>query len=305
MTPLPASSDVELPPGTTHRDMDVVGILYHPHKPEAPLLAEDVQQWLQAQGHTAWVARGHDGEEEEARLRQKIPGTSLLVVLGGDGSTLRAARLAAAFQVPIFGVNMGRVGFLSEAAVDNWRRRLQQVLQGECWIERRLMLEGTIERDGRRRERLMALNDIVVGRGAQARVLRLNLYVDDDLVTTYTADALIVATPTGSTAYAMAAGGPLLPPQLPNFLVVPVAPHLSLDRAVILHEEAVVAIQVEMEYEAMVAADGQMTLPLNGRDRVVISKHDEHTSFVRVGRPSYFYHRLMERLGFWHPKSVE
>ena len=149
-----------------------------------------------------------------------------------------------------------------------------------------------------------ALNDVIVGRGAMARVLRLHLAVDGDPVTTYTADALIVATPTGSTAYAMAAGGPLLPPQLSNFLTVPVAPHLSLDRAVILHEDAVVSIEVEMEHEATVAADGQQTTPLQSGDQVLVTKHEDRTRFIRVGRPSYFYHRLMERLGFWHPKGL-
>jgi NAD+ kinase len=199
---------------------------------------------------------------------------------------------------------MGRVGFLSEAQPDDWRPRLLTVLQGGHWIEARLMLRGRLFREGNLVRSFTALNDIVVGRGTQARVLRLNLFVDDDQVTTYMADGLIIATPTGSTAYAMAAGGPLLPPQLLNYLVVPVAPHLSLDRAVILHEEAVVSVQVEMEHDAAVAADGQDSTPLQDGDRVVVSRHEDRTYFARVGRSSYFYHRLMERLGFWHPKHL-
>jgi NAD+ kinase len=285
--------------------MDSVAILYHPHKPEASNLAEEVKQWLAAREIDAWAAPAHDGPLVSEALAERVGAASLLVVLGGDGSTLRAARLAAPWGVPIFGINMGRVGFLSEAEPENWRSRLSQVMAGDCWIERRLMLHATLWREEKTVATFVALNDVVVGRGAQARVLRLRLYVDGDHVTTYMADGLIVATPTGSTAYAMAAGGPLLPPQLLNFLVVPVAPHLSLDRAVILHEEAKVAIEVEMDHEATVAADGQNTVSLRSGDRVVVGRHKDMTCFARVSNSSYFYHRLMERLGFWHPRKQD
>ena len=280
--------------------MDEIGILFHPYKEAARPLAAEVQQWLEARGVRVWSAPVQDGDLTESRALAQLSDSSLVVVLGGDGSTLRVARATAPYQVPIFGINMGRVGFLSEASPGDWEGRLEQVLDGDCWLERRLMLKAALLRQGAEEAHFIALNDVVVGRGARARVLRLRLFVDDDLVTTYTADGLIVATPTGSTAYAMAAGGPLLPPQLLNFLVVPVAPHLSLDRSVILHEHAVVAIEVEMNNEAMVSADGQFTVPLDDGDRVVVSRHEERTTFVRVGRASYFYHRLMERLGFWH-----
>lgn len=283
--------------------MNRTGIFYHPRKPEAKALGGEVQSWLEERGLSVWMAPGRNNEvPANGRLAAQMAKTDLIIVLGGDGSTLRAARSAAPFGVPIFGINMGRVGFLSEASPENWQGRLAQVLNGEGWLEERLMLKACLQRDGVTLAHFVALNDVVVGRGAKARVLRLHLSVDEDLVTTYTADALIVATPTGSTAYAMAAGGPLLPPQLSNFLTVPVAPHLSLDRAVILHEDAVVSIEVEMEHEATVAADGQQTTSLQSGDRVLVTKHQDRTCFVRVGRPSYFYHRLMERLGFWHPK---
>lgn len=285
--------------------MDVIGILFHPEKEASQAMALEVQSWLEALGLQTWLARGADHEPDGEVIAQRLPGTSLLVILGGDGATLRAARVAAPLGVPLFSINMGRVGFLSEAQLDNWQLRLKRVLDGDCWMERRLMLQARLQRQHECVAEFMSLNDVIVGRGAQARVLRLHLSVDGNSVTTYTADALIVATPTGSTAYALAAGGPLLPPQLLNFLVVPVAPHLSLDRAVILHEEAEVTIEVEMDHEATVAADGQNTTPLQDRDRVVVSKHADRTLFVRVGSPTYFYHRLMERLGFWHPKGLD
>lgn len=282
--------------------MERVTILYHPAKDEASSLAAQVHDWLEQRGVAAQVAAGDD--LHEPAVQAQIAASDMVVVLGGDGSTLRTARVTSCYGVPIFGINLGRVGFLSEAAPGNWRRRLAQVLDGQGWVERRLMLRAGAYRNSTRLVGYVALNDVVVSRGGQARVLRLHLYVDDDLVTSYTADGLIVATPTGSTAYAMAAGGPLLPPELLNFLVVPVAPHLSLDRAVILHEKAQVTIQVEMEHEALMAADGQQTVTLASGDRVEVTGHDDQASFMRVGTKSYFYHRLMERLGFWHPKGL-
>jgi NAD+ kinase len=150
---------------------------------------------------------------------------------------------------------------------------------------------------------MMALNDVVVSRGAQVRVVRFHLYVDGDHVTTYTADGLITATPTGSTAYSMAAGGPLLPPQLQNFLVLPVAPHLSFERPLVLHQEAIVKIRVEMLHEAIATADGKEAVYLSDGDEVLISKHRCMSSFARVDRPSYFYLRLMRRLSYWSRKQ--
>lgn len=274
--------------------MNRIGILYHPKIVEAEPLATEVGNWLQKRGLQTWIEINGDGDDLDALLVE----TDLLLVLGGDGSLLRAARVAMPHHVPVLGINMGRVGFLTEAQPDDWQGRLARVLQGDFWLERRLMAHATLWRNGRSLDQFMALNDVVIGRGAQARVLRLELRVDGDLVTTYTADALIVATPTGSTAYSMAAGGPLLPPQLQNFVVVPVAAHLSLDRALVLHEEAEIAIQVNMDHEATLTADGQQGVTLEDGDKVIITKHVDDASFVRVDNAGYFYRRLLERLGF-------
>jgi NAD+ kinase len=214
-----------------------------------------------------------------------------------------AARMAVPHEIPIFGINLGRVGFLSEARPDNWPEKLNRVLSGEYWIERRLMLRAEVVRRGDSLADLTALNDVVVSRGAQVRVVRFHLYVDGDHVTSYTADGLIAATPTGSTAYSMAAGGPLLPPQLQNFLVLPVAPHLSFERPLVLHQEANVKIRVETEHEAIATADGQDAISLQFGDEVNINKHSCDSVFARVDGPSYFYLRLMQRLSYWSRKQ--
>lgn len=279
--------------------MQHIGLLYHPQKAEAKPLAYQVGQWLSAQQRTVWIAPGRDDPDLSAQVVQ----SDLLIVLGGDGSMLRAARLSAPSQTPLLGINLGRVGFLTEATPTNWQNQLQELFDGNFWLEHRLMLSATCQRDNAPSINLVALNDVVIGRATQARVVQLELYVDGDYVTTYMADALITATPTGSTAYAMAVGGPLLPPQLLNFLVIPVAPHLSLDRAVVLHEKAVVTIRVLMDHDAALTADGQDSILLNNGDQVTISRYEHDTCLVRLGNSSYFYHRLMERFGFWHPQT--
>jgi NAD+ kinase len=273
--------------------MNHIGILHHPRIPNSKPLAREIGHWLLDQGVKSWIGSTWD----ESGINGQLSRLSMLVVLGGDGSLLRAARLSVSCEIPIFGVNMGRVGFLSEAQLDDWQERLTLVLNGEYWVENRLMLYASLLRNGQVVDTFNALNDIVVGRGQQARVVRFTLHVDDDMVTNYTADALIVATPTGSTAYSMAAGGPLLPPQLNNFVVLPVAAHLSFDRALVLHETAVIKINVKMDHEAYITPDGQHGISLQDGDTVIVQKNKNLIPFARVDTPGYFYRRLMGRLG--------
>lgn len=274
--------------------MQRIGILHRPHIAASRPLAEQISAWLKKRNVTHWLASSMDKDEVEAQ----IPDTSLLVVLGGDGSILTAARFATPHNVPLFGINLGKVGFLSEAQPDEWPEKLGRVLAGDFWQEERLMLHAALHRDGRLIHTFTALNDIVVGRGQQARVVSFQLCVDGDLVTTYTADALIVATPTGSTAYSMAAGGPLLPPQLQNFVILPVAAHLSLDRALILHEKAEISITVNMNHEAYITPDGQHGHSILDGDTVILKKDKHPCYFARVESAGYFYRRLMARLGY-------
>jgi NAD+ kinase len=279
--------------------MNQIGIVFNPKVPEAEPLSNAIGRWLVGQHRRVWICEINDINELEPRASR----LGLVIVLGGDGTTLAAARFTAPLGVPIFGVNLGRVGFLSESTAEAWQEELHQVLEGEYWLERRLMLEAKIWRESVQLTTMAALNDVVVSRGRQVRVVRFHLHVDGDRVTTYTADGLVIATPTGSTAYSMAAGGPLLPPQLQNFLVIPVAPHLSFERPVVLHQEAVVKIQVETEHGAIATADGQEAASLRDGDEVVIAKNSCDSVFARVHEPSYFYHRLMQRLSYWSRKQ--
>jgi NAD+ kinase len=276
-----------------------IGILFSTKISEAQPLASEIFEWLSSRQIDVWVG----SPDETVVVQEMVPNTELIVVLGGDGTTLMSARIASSFDVPIFGINLGRVGFLSEADPPGWETKLSRVLAGDYWLEKRLMLRAEVVRNNKKIGSMVALNDIVVSRGAQVRMVRFHLSVDGDPVITYMADGLITSTPTGSTAYSMAAGGPILPPQLPNFLVIPVAPHLSFQRPLVLHQEAIVKITVEMEHEGIATADGQDAFSLRSGDDVVISKHACDSIFARVDGASYFYHRLMQRLSFWSLKN--
>jgi NAD+ kinase len=269
-----------------------IGVLDHPKIPATGAVAEEISTALREWGVTVHRAKTWDTPALEAIM----PRVDLIVVLGGDGSTLRAARVAAPHGVPVTSVNMGRLGFLSEMTPATWREALARMIAGDYWLEPRIMIRAEVFQDTRQTSAHEALNDIVVSRGTLARIVRTEVYVDGSRLTTYACDGLIVATPTGSTAYALAAGGPILPPTLQNFVLVPIAPHLSLDRPVVLSQGSTVEIIVHTDHQAILTADGQNETTLQDSDRVIVRAGAHVAQFARVQPPSYFYRTLMSRL---------
>lgn len=269
-----------------------VAVLYHPMIEATRPVAESIHGWLAGRGLKSLLALTWD----ETEVRPMMSEIDLAIVLGGDGSMLRAARMAAGHDVPILGVNMGRVGFLTEVTPDNWQERLPCVLAGDYWIEERMMLRASATREGRLIGQYTALNDVVVSRGNLARVVQLLTEIDGDELTTYVGDGLIVSTPTGSTAYALAVGGPILPPELRNILVIPIAPHLTLDRAIVLSQGAHVRVHVYTDHQAILTVDGQFAFEMENGDEVDVKAGEEVSRFIRLGKRSYFYHLLLERL---------
>ncbi|MFQ5611465.1 MAG: NAD(+)/NADH kinase [Anaerolineae bacterium] len=286
------------PPATT---FTCVGILYHPKLPESRVMAAEMLESIEEIGAQAWVNSSWD----ETNNSLKIGQLDLLVTLGGDGSLLRAARMAADHGVPIIGVNFGRLGFLAEIQPSEWPERMGRIFRGDFWIEERLMLRARCLRHDRALGEYEALNDVVLSRGNLARVVRLPTFVNQSYLTTYTADGLIIATPTGSTAYALAAGGPILPPELKNFLIIPVAPHLSLERAVVLSRGDVVRVRVQTDHETTLTVDGQFEVELRDGDDIEIEASDKTARFVRLTDRTYFYRTLMQRLGWPHAPRRE
>jgi NAD+ kinase len=232
------------------------------------------------------------GALDDASLRKRLKDGNfdLLVAVGGDGTMLRVSHLCAPCNVPILGINMGRLGFLMQFARDEWHSALEQLLKGGYWIENRMMLRAEHNRSGESQGNWHALNEAVVTR-ASVRPVRLSACVDGMQLTNYVADGLIAATPTGSTAYALAAGGPILPPELRNILLVPIAPHLSFDRAVVLSEGTSVSITL-IGGDAVLSVDGQIPIGLAEGDSVDVRAGEYTAQFVRFGDPGYFYRNL-------------
>lgn len=271
--------------------MKIIAILYNPHTAQAPSLADEIAAWLERQGRQTRI-----GPTDDAPTALECHGVDLLVTLGGDGSILRAVQAAAPCGTPILGINLGRVGFLTEAKPAEWQGVLGRVLAGDCWIEERMMLRAVARRDGEVLGQADALNDVVIGRGGHAHMVRLRVEIDGGYLTTYSADGLIIATPTGSTAYALAAGGPVLPPEARNSLLVPVAPHLCLASPILLAEESVVRVAVTDERPTLLTADGSVWAGLEDGDEVTVESSPHVARLVRVRERGYFYRTLVERL---------
>ena len=271
-----------------------VGILYHPKLAESRVMAAEILEFIENLGASAWVSSSWRDED----IKDHLQDLDLLITLGGDGSMLRAARLTVGWRTPILGVNMGRLGFLTEVQPAEWPVHIRQALLGEYWIEERMMLHAEHRRDGELINTCEALNEVVISRGQMARVARLETYINGGYLTTYTADGLIVATPTGSTAYALAAGGPILPPELENFLLVPLASHLSLDRAIVLSKGASVNVLVSADHTCILTIDGQLEIEVEDGDEVMMSASPSVGCFVRLQEKNYFYRTLMNRLGW-------
>lgn len=263
-------------------------VMAYPKMPEAFAEAQAISSFLKKKGLDAPYGSLYD---EELRKRVRNGEFDMLIVLGGDGSVLRAGHLCAPSGVPIFGVNLGRLGFLIQVDRKDWREYFEKLLNGEAWIENRMMLRAEHTRAGESLGHSNALNEVVVARGQNLRPVRLTALVDTRQLTSYVADGLIASSATGSTAYALAAGGPILPPELRNILLVPIAPHLSVDRAVVLSEGSSVSIVVRSE-NAVLSVDGQPPTPLMEDDCVNVTAADVTAQFVRFGDPGYFYRNI-------------
>jgi NAD+ kinase len=245
-----------------------VGFAYNPTIEAATELRERAAGWLEMKGLEHWACPA----EDRATLHRELPSSDVLIVLGGDGTFLRAARAVIDDDVPLLGINVGKVGFLSKGEASSLERVLGQLVAGDYAIEPRMALEGRIHRvgGGPDGERLLALNDIVVARGSLARVVRVEVTIDGSHLATFIADGLIVASPTGSTGYSFSAGGPILDPTARNLVVTPIAGYLSTIRSVVVRPIAVVRCRILDAHEALVSIDGREDLPIGVGDIVEV-----------------------------------
>ncbi len=239
-----------------------------------------------------WSLASHALDE----LGQHLEHTELVLVLGGDGTILSVARAAAVSSVPLLGINFGRVGFLTELEPHEVEKQLPLYLEGDCWVDERAMLRAMLEANGASEE-FLALNDIVVVRGALPRVVRIKVWVDGHFYNTTIADGMIVSTATGSTAYNLAAGGPVLYPQVRGSVITPIAPHLAADRSLILDPGATIKLQIFTDgQDGVLSADGQINRMLNDGSLVSVTNSPYTTRFLRRRPPTYFYQILTHKL---------
>jgi NAD+ kinase len=217
----------------------------------------------------------------------------LVIAVGGDGTVLRAGHWCAPLGIPLLGINEGHFGFLVELEREAWPQMLPRLVSGEYRLEERMLLHVELWRGGKIAGAWEAINEALVGRGRTARPVHLAAHLDGDLLTTYVADGLIIATATGSTAYALAAGGPVLPPTLRNLVLVPVAAHLSMERAIVLAEGASIRVELQRGEDAVLSVDGQEPVDVQMGDWVELRASEHSLRFLRFQQAAHFYTRLL------------
>jgi NAD+ kinase len=279
-------------PSTNPTPRKVV-IIFHPQIPDAESIAQRIAAMVRA---NSAPGQAEVIPQDKYPYPKSLPARDLAVALGGDGTMLRVSHACAKEEIPVLGVNLGRLGFLTELQREDWEEGMRKVLAGRYWFEQRMMLHVEQARGMRTLGRWDVLNECVITRGGGMKMVQLRTSIDGQSLTTYAADGLIISTATGSTAYAMAAGGPILNPELRNILLVPVAPHLSVERAIVLPEGAEVVIDVDTDFPAVLSCDGQQHLEVLSGDRISAQASRRTARFVRVQGRGYFYRNITTRL---------
>ncbi len=273
--------------------MNKIGILYHPMIEAAYSLAKKLDEFLTSEGVSVWLCSAWEGEKSRAQ----VSGTDLILSIGGDGTILRAVQAVVPHPIPITGVNLGKLGFMTELAADEAVAKLPALLAGEGWIDERATLEAELLPTEKEPSRIFyALNDAVVSRGAIARVVYIDASINGEPLTTYKADGVIVATATGSTGYSLAAGGSILHPQAKEFLLLPIVPHLSSAYTLVLPATAAVKLRISSAHQAILSVDGHINLPLASGAVVTVKLGSNRARFLRIRPRNSFYRSLEQKL---------
>jgi len=269
-----------------------IGFVYNAQHPTALQMTEAVRRSLDL-GEDYWLSAAEDLDD----MRPLLNDTRFIVIAGGDGTILRVVRSIAEFGVPLVGINMGRVGFMAELQVHEAIDELPAYLNGSARMEERMMLDVSVSRGDEQEPYLTlhAINDVVVGRGGSARLLDIVATIDGVILTNYRADAVIVSTATGSTGYALSAGGPIMYPETKAMLIQPVAAHTGLRSGLILPDYTELELQASDKHEALLSVDGFTDTMLHGDDRVSIRRSQYVTRFLRRHAPTAFYAALTRR----------
>ena len=272
---------------------ETIGILSRPRREQLSVVVPSLLKWLEARGiktaldeeTVAALPTGSKGQPRSA----VADASQLLLVLGGDGTMLAAARLAAPRRIPILPINMGSLGFLTSFTLDELYPALEETLAGNSSISQRVMLQAELVRAGSVIESQSALNDVVIHKGALARMIQLELNINSDFVCRYRADGLIVSSPTGSTAYSLSAGGPIVHPAVEAFIITPICPHMLTDRPVVVRDYSQLEIKMNGDAESVyLTLDGQRGVPLEPTDILRVQRAKEHLQLIQPPKKPYF-----------------
>lgn len=270
-----------------------IGIISRPRRSNLSEVVPPLLRWLEARGvHVAYdeETAGSLNDALKGHSREHVAATSeLLLVLGGDGTLLAAARVAAAKNIPILPINMGSLGFLTSFMLEELYPALEDILAGRLTISERVMLHVELHRGGKIIDKQSVLNEVVVNKGALARMIELELSIDNTFVCRYRADGLIVASPTGSTAYSLSAGGPIVHPSVESFIITPICPHTLSDRPVVVRDTSIIDVKLSAGTESVfLTLDGQKGIPLQATDHIGISRAAQLLKLIQTPKKSYF-----------------
>ncbi|MCF6096696.1 NAD(+)/NADH kinase [Thermovorax subterraneus] len=277
-----------------------VGLFLNLSKNNALNVATSLARWLKENNYEVFTESSIVNKlglpVEYNNLEELAKNIELAITLGGDGTLLNVARKLAPYEIPVLGINLGHLGFLTEIEVPDLFSDLELLKRGKFYIDKRMMVEAKVFREEKFVKNFLALNDVVVTKGPFARLIRLKTSVNDAYVDTFNADGLIIATPTGSTAYSLSAGGPLVAPNVEVLILTPICPHTLQNRSMIISPHDSVTIQVVAEHqEIMLTVDGQLGYRLQPYDKVVVKKSKHYTKLVRIKSRS-FYDVLRKKL---------
>jgi NAD+ kinase len=269
-----------------------IGVIYNPLSEPSMSFSLLLTEWLQARGLEVWRGVSNDGLEQVEQLR----GADLLVALGGDGTVLRATRIGIQTGIPVLPVAMGRLSFMAELQPYEVYDGLSMLLNGEGWLDARTLLTATVYQHAQEPQEFTALNEVMVARGDINRTVTLDVDIYNTRLIRYHADGVLVATATGSTAYALAAGGPIIDPRSRALVLVPIAAHLTNINSLVTHEDATITLTLRSRHAAMFSADGRNSISLSEGDSIVVKRSEQVCTFARVHPPSAFYSRLTQQL---------
>jgi NAD+ kinase len=268
-----------------------MAVFYHSQKSSAISEARWIARELEQREVDVCVGDGWDADV----VLSAAAGRDMVVALGGDGTIIHVARLVAPLAIPVAGVNLGRVGFLAEMTPEALHAHIEAIAAGRFWVESRSMLQvDLVSADST--EQFLCLNEVAIARGLLPRAVHVRVHLGGDPFTTYTADAVLVATATGSTAYSLAAGGPILYPEASEFMLTPVAPHLHIGRSVVLPPDMTVALQLVTDRAAVLSVDGTDERHVTESHRVCVKRSEVVARFARFGSSNYFYTAIAHRL---------